>query len=81
MIVYVCVGSGCHLKGSYEIINKLKTAIQEKKLEDQIELKASFCLGQCMSGVTLKVNEDIITNVNPENFQTVFENSILSLVK
>lgn len=81
MIVYVCVGSGCHLKGSYNIINRFKTAIQEKSLVHQIELKASFCLGQCMSGVTIQVDQEIITNVNEENFEAIFNASILSRLK
>ena len=37
MIINVCVGSSCHLKGSYDVIQKLKEMIEENKLEDKIE--------------------------------------------
>ena len=35
MEIYVCIGSSCHLKGSYNIINAFKELIAEYKLEDQ----------------------------------------------
>lgn len=45
MEIYVCIGSSCHLKGSYNIINAFKELIAEYKLEDRVSLNASFCLG------------------------------------
>lgn len=50
MEIYVCIGSSCHLKGSYNIINAFKELIAEYKLEDQVSLNASFCLGHCQHG-------------------------------
>ena len=47
MVVDVCVGSSCHLKGSYDVIQKLQKLIAENNLEDKVTLKASFCLGNC----------------------------------
>lgn len=32
MEIYVCIGSSCHLKGSYNIINAFKELIAEYKL-------------------------------------------------
>ena len=57
MEIYVCIGSSCHLKGSYNIINAFKELIAEYKLEDQVSLNASFCLGHCQHGVTIKVKK------------------------
>lgn len=42
--VKVCIGSACHLKGSYEIINILKKAIERDGNSDKVNVKASFCL-------------------------------------
>ena len=47
MNISVCIGSSCHLRGSYDIIQKLKELIAGEKLEDKVNLNASFCLGQC----------------------------------
>ena len=36
MIVQVCVGSSCHLKGSEEIVKLLQKAVEEYHLEKQL---------------------------------------------
>lgn len=77
MQIYVCIGSSCHLKGSYDIIELLKKSIQDYKLEDQIDMRASFCLGKCTNGVTIKVDDEIITGVSKENFDDVFHKYVL----
>ncbi len=77
MEIYVCIGSSCHLRGSYDIIELLKKNIKLNNLEEKIDLKASFCLGKCTSGVTIKVNDEIITGVSKENFDEVFNKYVL----
>ena len=46
MIIQICVGSSCHLKGSPEIVELLTQAVKEHKLEDEITLAGSFCIGK-----------------------------------
>ena len=82
MTVFVCVGSSCHLKGSYEVIELLTKRVKEEHLENQIELKGTFCLGKCgVAGVSIKVEDEIITGVTPKNFDDVFNAHILSNIK
>ena len=76
MVINVCVGSSCHLKGSYEVVETLKRLISEQKLEDKIELKASFCLGNCSNGVSMKVDGEFVLNANPENIEQIFNEQI-----
>ena len=78
MIINVCVGSSCHLKGSYDVIQKLKSIIEERNLENKIELKASFCLGNCSNGVSMNVDGEPIQNVTPENIEEIFNEIIMS---
>ncbi|HBM80911.1 MAG: (2Fe-2S) ferredoxin domain-containing protein [Clostridiales bacterium] len=75
--VYICVGSSCHLKGSYKIIKIFQDLIKQYNLEDKIEIKASFCLGHCTNGVALKLGENFIDNVSITNAKDVFEKQIL----
>lgn len=78
MIVQICVGSSCHLKGSERIVELFQSAIAEHKMEDDITLAGSFCTGKCNRvGVTITVDDDIYTGVTPENFGTFFEDKIL----
>lgn len=77
MNVYVCVGSSCHLKGSYKIIELMKDAVEKNNLEDKVNIAAAFCLGKCTSGVTVKVDDEIICGVSPENFNDIFSEHVL----
>lgn len=78
MKVSICVGSSCHLKGSYEVIEAFKEAIKSLGLEDKVELQASFCLGHCSSGVTVKAGDRFLSGVNDKNAREVFEKEIFS---
>ena len=82
MLIQICVGSSCHLKGSPEIVELLTKAVEENNLQDEITLSGSFCIGQCNRlGVTVQVDEKIHTGVNRDNFKDFFEENILSVLK
>jgi NADH:ubiquinone oxidoreductase subunit E len=53
MNIKVCVGSSCHLKGSYDVIQAMKEILKKYDVEDAVELQASFCLGHCAEGVNV----------------------------
>lgn len=80
MIINVCVGSSCHLKGSYDVIQSLKKLIEENGLENKVELKASFCLGDCSNGVSMKIDNRPIQNVTPENIEKIFYDEVKNKV-
>ena len=81
VIVQVCVGSSCHLKGSPEIVELLQNAVAEHHLEDEVTLAGSFCIGKCNRiGVTVQVNDDVHVGVTKENFKEFFNDNILSAV-
>ena len=82
VIVQVCVGSSCHLKGSAEIVELLERAVEEHGIQDDVVLTGSFCIGKCNRvGVTVQVNDDVHVGVTVENFSDFFRSNILSLVK
>lgn len=79
MIIQICVGSSCHLKGSPEIVELLQKAVAEHHLEDEVTLAGSFCLGKCNRvGVTIQVDDDIYTGINKENFSQFLNDNVLS---
>ena len=75
--VYICVGSSCHLKGSYQIIKIFEDRIRKNRLEEQVELNASFCLGQCTKGVSVKVENEFIDGITISNAAEKFDEYIL----
>ena len=69
MIIQICVGSSCHLKGSEEIIALLQNAVAEHQLERDVTLAGSFCTGNCNRvGVTLQVDDDVYPGITRESF-------------
>ena len=81
MEVYVCIGSSCHLKGSYDIINVFKQQIAQQQIENKVNLNASFCLGHCQNGVTIKIDDRIVTGLNAENAAEVFQKEVVEGLK
>ena len=82
MIIQVCVGSSCHLKGSPEIVELLQQAVTEYHLENEITLAGSFCIGKCNRiGVTIQVDDDVHVGVTRENFREFFKKNILDVIQ
>ena len=77
MKISVCVGSSCHLRGSYDIINLMKENIESHHLEDKVELAAAFCLGKCTDGVSVKIDDEIVVGVSKENFEQIFQEHVI----
>ena len=82
LIIQICIGSSCHLKGSPEIVQLFQNAIAEYHIEDEVVLTGSFCIGKCNRvGVTVQINDDVHVGVTPENFREFFNKNILDAVK
>lgn len=78
MIIEICVGSSCHLKGSQDIVELFQTAIDQNRLDNEITLMGSFCTGKCnREGVTVKIDDEIYTGITKENFKAFFEDKVL----
>ena len=78
MVVQICVGSSCHLKGSEKIVELFQSALEEYKLGDRITLSGNFCAGKCNRlGVTITVNDTVYTGITPENFKGFFADKVL----
>jgi NADH:ubiquinone oxidoreductase subunit E len=80
--IQVCVGSACHLKGSYDVIKSIQKLIAAYEVDKKVELKGAFCLGHCTEGVSVKVNEEeIVFSVNETNVEEFFKVQVLGRIK
>lgn len=75
--ISICVGSSCHLKGSYPIISEFKRLIAENSAEEKINLKASFCTGDCVNGVCVEIDGEKIRNVTPKAVEALFTEKVI----
>lgn len=79
LLIQICVGSSCHLKGSEELVELFQESIEKYKLDTEITLAGSFCTGQCnRTGVTIQFDDDIVTGVTTDNFRDVFRQRVLT---
>lgn len=82
MIIQICVGSSCHLKGSQRIVELFQEMIEKYKLSDIITLAGSFCTGKCnREGVTVTVDDEIFTGLTEEKFSAFFNEKVLQRLK
>lgn len=82
MIIQICVGSSCHLKGSAEIVELLKKAVEKYELDGEITLAGSFCIGKCNRvGVTVQVDDEIHTGITCDNFEEFFKDKVLAVLE
>ena len=78
MIVQICIGSSCHLKGSPQIVEFLRRDIEKHGLEEEVVLTGNLCIGKCnRDGVTVQVDDEVFTGISPENYSEFFNANIL----
>ena len=82
LVVQICVGSSCHLKGSQEVVVLMQKAVEEHNLDGDVVLVGSFCIGKCnREGVTVQINDDVHVGITPQNFKEFFTTNILNVIE
>ncbi len=76
--VEVCVGTGCYLRGSYDVLRQLTDSIAlDPDLIGKVNLKATFCLEHCDQGVSVRFGgKKVVTKVTPENAVEVLKKEL-----
>jgi len=77
MKISVCIGSACHLKGSYNVINALQQLVEEYRLAGSVEVYASFCLGHCAQAVSVRIDDRAVQSVSSATVREFFEKNVL----
>lgn len=78
VVISVCIGTSCHINGSYNVVQTFQQLIEEHSMHDQMELKAYFCMKQCQNkGVSVSV-DDQNYRIEPENARSFFHNIIMN---
>lgn len=76
--ITICVGSACHVKGSHHVIDRLQELIAQYGLEDEIELKASFCMDRCRGNIGTVIDDRDITDLTKDNVDEIFAREFLN---
>lgn len=82
MIIEICVGSSCYIKGSHDLVELFREEIEKNNLDAQITLAGCFCTGKCnRDGVTVVIDDEPFCGVTKENFDTFFRENVLTKIK
>lgn len=79
--LYLCMGSACHQLGVYEVLPRLQELMAEYEINRKVELKGSFCLETCSSGIVMKFKNKHFINISPQNIEHKFIHEILPAIK
>ena len=71
--VELCMGSSCFARGNSEILQAVETYLNEKGLQDRVELVGHLCLGKCNSGPHV--------SINGKEYSALDEDCIIDLLK
>lgn len=79
MKIQVCIGSACHIKGSYGVISGLQSLVEQYNLSEQVDVQAVFCLGNCQNAVSVQIDDaQPVYSVSLQNIETFFKEEVLS---
>lgn len=59
LLVSVCVGTSCFVRGSQALLKSLVEYIDSRGLDDVVEVQATFCFEKCDRGPTVRVGEHV----------------------
>lgn len=79
MHVLVCGGTGCHAAQSDLLLDNFKTIIDDKGLDNEVQVIATGCFGFCEKGPIVKIMPDntFYTQVTPEDAREIIEEHLI----
>ncbi len=79
IMLKICVGTSCHLKGSYNIVTSFQQLIEQHGLHGKVDLQLAFCMKHCQEGVCVAV-DDRVYSVKPESAASFFLETVMPAV-
>lgn len=77
LLITVCVGSSCSLRGSDELAAQLFHLIEKENLEGLVDIVGAFCMDSCSKGVSIRVGETAFSDIRPEQAEAFFYQEIV----
>lgn len=81
LLITICVGSSCCLRGSDELASELNRLIEKEHLEGLVDIVGAFCMDTCSKGVSVLVGEHEFSGLKPEQAEEFFYREIMGALK
>jgi NADH:ubiquinone oxidoreductase subunit E len=80
LLITICVGSSCSLRGSDELASELFSLIEKEKLEGMVDIVGAFCMDACSKGVSVRVGEKEFSGIRPEQAEAFFYKEVVARI-
>jgi NADH:ubiquinone oxidoreductase subunit E len=80
LIVTICVGSSCSIRGSDELASEIQRFIDKEGLEGLVDIVGAFCRDTCSKGVSVHVGNRAFSGIRPEGAEAFFYKEIMPFV-
>lgn len=77
LIVTICVGSSCSLRGSDDLAVTIQNLIEKERLEAAVDIVGAFCMDTCSKGISVRVGERQFSGIRPEEGEAFFYREIM----
>ena len=78
LLVQACLGTSCHLRGGQAMVNQLLAVVEVRKLQDKVDVRATFCLERCGEGPNVRVGDRVITGATVETVIAAIDQALAS---
>ncbi|MGO9146131.1 MAG: (2Fe-2S) ferredoxin domain-containing protein [Desulfomonilia bacterium] len=72
LIVTICVGSSCSIRGSDELASEIQRLIEKEGLQGLVDIVGAFCMDTCSKGVSIRVGERAFSGIRPDDAEEFF---------
>ena len=80
LIVTICVGSSCSIRGSDDLASEIQRLIEKENLQGLVEIVGAFCMDTCSKGVSIRVGDSAFSGIRPEDSEAFFYKEIMGKV-
>jgi NADH:ubiquinone oxidoreductase subunit E len=77
IVVTVCVGSSCHVKGARDVLSRFEGFLAAEGLKEKVELRGSFCMDRCGEGINWEIDGEIVNSANVEEAVETLRSRVL----
>jgi NADH:ubiquinone oxidoreductase subunit E len=81
LIVTICVGSSCSIRGSDELASEIQRLIEKENLEGLVDIIGTFCMDACSKGVSVRVGDRAFSGIRLNEAETFFYTEIMPYVE
>jgi NADH:ubiquinone oxidoreductase subunit E len=80
LIITICVGSSCSLRGSDDLASEIQRLIEKENLQGLVDIVGAFCMDTCSKGVSVRVGDKAYSGIRPEDAEPFFYKEIMGKV-